>query len=639
MASDRFAVGIDEGEGMRDKETPAGAFAGVVIYSSTCVSGNWSGGKDMLPKRYVCSAVFMLLLIGGIGGQDAAGQSDGSNQPVYSYSITTPSGGSGYQTNGNVQTFTDSVMGSWTFSYDNLNRLAGSQGNQPGNSFTNYCWSYDAFGNRTGQDPSTVAFQSGSGGQSPCTPANPPALTYNGNNQESGNTGGTIIPPSYDAAGNVTNDELPEPHQYLYDAEGRVCAVQGPGSGGTAGIMTGYIYDAEGRRVAKGTITTWSCDFSSNRFAASTTEEDYVLDLSGNQITEMASNGSGGTVPVHTNVWADGQLIGTYEIAKDSGGQLNSNLHFYFNDWLGSRRVQTDYSGTIEQTCSNLPYGDSESCLPTPTEHLYTGKERDAESGNDYFGARYYGSTMGRFMSPDYNGSDDYTSPVPYADLSNPQTLNLYAYAGNNPLTNVDPDGHNVHVCVDNGNGGQNCFDATDDQWKQIQQGNGSGITFNLNNFGSGTISCGGSVCGSAQYYEPGLQDESGSMLMGIAGGMAVGKVVDAVVGTVAGWLGRGATDAVATGAGKTAGSAAVDVTNLSAKIVKQMGTRGWTAQEITETVENGTAHAVTNKATGGAATEFVNPANGKFVVVDNATKQVIQVSGPGFSPNHLMNP
>jgi hypothetical protein len=67
------------------------------------------------------------------------------------------------------------------------------------------------------------------------------------------------------------------------------------------------------------------------------------------------------------------------------------------------------------------------------------------------------------------------------------------------------------------------------------------------------------------------------------------------------------------------------------------MARRGWTADEITQTVQSGTAHAVTNKATGGAATEFINPANGKFVVVDNATRQVLQVSGPGFSPNHLV--
>ena len=71
-----------------------------------------------------------------------------------------------------------------------------------------------------------------------------------------------------------------------------------------------------------------------------------------------------------------------------------------------------------------------------------TGKERDAESGNVYFGARYYGSSMGRWMSPDYNEAGDVPDPVPYADLENPQSLNLYGYANNNPLKNTDPDGH-----------------------------------------------------------------------------------------------------------------------------------------------------------------------------------------------------
>jgi RHS repeat-associated protein len=69
-----------------------------------------------------------------------------------------------------------------------------------------------------------------------------------------------------------------------------------------------------------------------------------------------------------------------------------------------------------------------------------TGKERDGESGNDYFGARYYASSMGRFMSPDYS---DAPVAVPFATLSNPQTLNLYSYVGNNPLSITDPFGHN----------------------------------------------------------------------------------------------------------------------------------------------------------------------------------------------------
>jgi len=68
-----------------------------------------------------------------------------------------------------------------------------------------------------------------------------------------------------------------------------------------------------------------------------------------------------------------------------------------------------------------------------------TGKERDTESGNDYFGARYYSSSMGRFMSPDWSAKEE---PVPYAKLDNPQTLNLYGYMRNNPLGGVDQDGH-----------------------------------------------------------------------------------------------------------------------------------------------------------------------------------------------------
>ena len=71
--------------------------------------------------------------------------------------------------------------------------------------------------------------------------------------------------------------------------------------------------------------------------------------------------------------------------------------------------------------------------------HHFTGKERDAESGNDYFMARYYNSATGRFLSPDWSAK---VSPVPYAKLDDPQTLNLYAYVGNNPLAGIDVDGH-----------------------------------------------------------------------------------------------------------------------------------------------------------------------------------------------------
>ena len=62
----------------------------------------------------------------------------------------------------------------------------------------------------------------------------------------------------------------------------------------------------------------------------------------------------------------------------------------------------------------------------------FTGKERDAETGLDYFGARYMSSAQGRFTSPDL--------PANYL-VSLPQSWNKYSYALNNPLAIVDPDG------------------------------------------------------------------------------------------------------------------------------------------------------------------------------------------------------
>jgi RHS repeat-associated protein len=166
-------------------------------------------------------------------------------------------------------------------------------------------------------------------------------------------------------------------------------------------------------------------------------------------VTELTVSGSAPAAPLHTNFFPGGKLLATYDFTGAQG------LHYALADPLGTKRVQftINSSGleTTELNCLSLPFGNSlnnsftTDCVPVgtsgadATEHHFTGKERDAESGNDYFGARYYSSSMGRFMSPDWSAKAE---PVPYAKLDDPQSLNLYAYVGNNPLTQVDADGH-----------------------------------------------------------------------------------------------------------------------------------------------------------------------------------------------------
>jgi RHS repeat-associated protein len=313
-------------------------------------------------------------------------------------------------------------MGAWNFSYDSLNRLTTAQ-NTAASSATpqyagqNLCWSYDSFGNRTTQQIQSAACSS--------TPA--PTAAYTSSNRvtwTSVNAAGNNF--IYDAAGDVTSDNS---HSYLYDAEGRICAVALTNQYGYPVMPgTGYLYDANGTRVAKGSISTWNCDpdTAANGFQ---TTNDYILGPGGEQVTEMSAASNNTLIWQHTNVYSGGELLATYDLT-------GNGLHFYLNDPLGTRRAQTDYAGVLEQTCQSLPFGDGLNCSGStiaPTEHHFTGKERDAESGNDYFEARYYASSMGRFMSPD-------PTPLGIA-LGDPQSWNLYSYARNRPTTAIDVGG------------------------------------------------------------------------------------------------------------------------------------------------------------------------------------------------------
>jgi RHS repeat-associated protein len=81
--------------------------------------------------------------------------------------------------------------------------------------------------------------------------------------------------------------------------------------------------------------------------------------------------------------------------------------------------------------------------------HRFTGQERDTETGLDFFQARYHGSAQGRFLSPDPAGNF-------VAELTDPQSWNMFGYVRNNPLSFIDPSG----LCSQDSSG--NFYDDND---------------------------------------------------------------------------------------------------------------------------------------------------------------------------------
>ena len=200
---------------------------------------------------------------------------------------------------------------------------------------------------------------------------------------------------AYDAAGELTRHGA---WNLVYDAEGRIRQSTNTGTSQT----TDYAYDGAGNRVKKtvGTASTY-----------------FVYDAFGQLAAEYTSSGPSGTAATH----------------------------YLTTDHLGSTRLVTDGSGAVVSRHDYLPFGEEAPSnlggRSTSYGYLanasltqrFTGKERDTETGLDYFGARYLSSPMGRFTSAD----------APFADqhVGDPQSWNLFSYVGNNPLRYVDPTG------------------------------------------------------------------------------------------------------------------------------------------------------------------------------------------------------
>ncbi len=267
--------------------------------------------------------------------------------------------------------------------------------------------------------------------------------TFTGNNPSSPQNNNRMDGYSYDAAGNLLNDGN---HTYFYDAENRLTQVDGSAaycSTGTGTAATAcYTYDAKGYRIRS--TGTAGCD----GIGGINGGMEYVYDLSGRWIVDVNSSEGGGNSGSACNfeVYAGSRHLVSY---------WNGDTFLDHSDWLGTERAKESYTYrnnlSPTRTCTGLPFGDALNCTAgyDPATPNFTGKPRDSESGLDNFGARYFGSSMGRFMSPD----------EPFADQhpGDPQSWNLYAYARNNPTNHTDEDGRTCTKDKDGNFTGDTC--------------------------------------------------------------------------------------------------------------------------------------------------------------------------------------
>ena len=335
-------------------------------------------------------------------------------------------GGSGTDNNGNViyaenwvpppnatldqaQTLTQD-----SYNYDALNRLSAVNESSldiaGGGSWISQfaqVYDYDRYGNRTINQTSTwgTGIPKPNFGVDPATNRLTPPAGY---------------AMSYDAAGNLTYDNNGDiGGTRTYDAENRMKQAWANNQWQT------YSYDGDGRRV---------------RREVNGTETWQVYGIGGELLAEYAAAAAPAT-PQKEYGYRNGQLLVTAE--------SSAQIHWLVTDQLGTPRMVFDETGSLANISRHdyLPFGEElfagtggrtpqqgYSASDGVRQH-FTQKERDIETGLDFFEARYYASTQGRFTSADPLQAS--------ARRRNPQTWNRYTYGLNNPLRFTDPDGEN----------------------------------------------------------------------------------------------------------------------------------------------------------------------------------------------------
>ncbi|HEX2868065.1 MAG TPA: RHS repeat-associated core domain-containing protein [Ignavibacteriales bacterium] len=219
----------------------------------------------------------------------------------------------------------------------------------------------------------------------------------------------------YDNRGNVTTDQSSDISNITYDHRNLPLSIT------KSSVTSMYRYDDGGNRIykdAQGKKEYYFRDDLGHEFAVfdASTDKIKTINLFGNDLI--------------------GRIDRTWEIEYDPvwdewTGYSYDNSFYYVKDHLGSIRQTLSTSGAVQSAQDYYAFGGTLSSYvngSTVDKYKFTAKERDTETGLDYFGARYYDSKICRWMSVD-----------PLADRY--PSLSPYNYCGNNPLMLTDPNG------------------------------------------------------------------------------------------------------------------------------------------------------------------------------------------------------